>query len=121
MLIQTLDANSIVGFCMQEFKALFCQHFNCPASSYEDRAFKELLYRHARPVALCLRRIRPSFFDEDFKFIRYLAEVTDLREARATAADFQDANAAKRSFWRTRFRLRVSGLKASRLAERLFS
>lgn len=106
---------------MQEFRQLFCQHFKCPASSYEDRAFKELLYRHARPLALCLRKFRPGFFSEDLKFIRYLAEATSLREARAAAADFQDANAARRSFWRTGLRLRVSGLKASRLAGRLFS
>jgi hypothetical protein len=106
---------------MREFKSLFCQHFNCPVSSYEDRAFTELLYRHARPVAPCIRKFRPGFFLEDFKFIRYLADATDLREARAAAADFQDANAAKSNFWRTRLRLRVSGLKASRLAGLLFS
>lgn len=106
---------------MREFKDLFCQHFNCPASSYEDRAFRELLYGHARAVAPCIRKIRPDFFAEDFKFIRYLGEAADLREAWATAADYQDANAAKRNSWRIRLRLRVSGRKASKLASRLFS
>jgi len=106
---------------VQDFKTRFCQHFNCPACSYEDRAFRALLYRHARPVAFCINALRPEFFAEDFKFIRYLADATDLREARAAAADFQDANAARRSFWRGRLRLRVSGLKASRLAVLLFS
>lgn len=106
---------------MPDFRNRFCQHFNCPVSSYEDSAFRVLLYRHARPVAPCIRKLRPDFFAEDFKFIRYLAEAADLREARAAAADFQDANAARRNFWRARLRLRVSGLKASRLAFLLFS
>jgi hypothetical protein len=106
---------------MQEFRSLFCHHFKCPSSSYEDRAFKELLYRHARVVAPLIRTVRPAFFVEDFKFIHYLAEATDLREARSCAAEFQDANAANRKFLRTRMRLRVSGLKASKLADLLFS
>lgn len=106
---------------MRQFKFLFCQRFKCPDPSFEDRAFRELLYSHAKAPALAIRLIRPSFFAEDFKFIRYLGEATDLREAFATAADYQDANAARRNSLRTRLRLRVSGMKASRLAEQLFS
>jgi hypothetical protein len=105
----------------QQFQAVFCQHFNCPLSGYEQRAFRELLYSHARLVAPVLATLRPDFFAEDFRFIRYLGEATDLREAKASAAEFQDSNAARRGFLRTRLRIRVSGWKATQLAHRLFT
>ena len=79
------------------------------------------MYTHAKPLASLVRKLQPAFFNEDFKFIDYLGEATDLREVSAYAADFQDANFARRGFWRTRLRIRVSGRKATRLAQRLFS
>jgi hypothetical protein len=68
-----------------------------------------------------MRRVKPIFFDEDFKFIRYLGEATDVREADASAAYFQDTNFPRPSFWRSRLKIRVSGRKAARLAHELFS
>lgn len=105
----------------QEFRSLFCKRFNCPTSEYEERAFKECLYWHARLLAPVLRRVKPDYFAEDFKFIGYLGEVTGVREAKANAADFQDANLARPSFWRRRLKIRVSGRKATGLAYELFS
>jgi len=63
-----------------------------------------------------LRKLKPDFFAEDFKFIRYLGEAIGSREVKASAADFQDANFARRTFLRTSLRIRVSGRKAARLA-----
>ena len=99
------DANS-TPVAPQEFQSLFCQRFNCPTSEYDERAFRECLYWHARPLAPVLRRVKPDFFAEDFKFIGYLGEATGVREARANAADFQDANLGRRSFWRRRLKIR---------------
>ena len=106
---------------VHEFQALFCKKHNCAFLEYDERAFRELLYWHARALAPVLRRVNPRLFSEDFKFIRYLGETTDLREAKANAADFQDANAARRNLLRTRLRIRVSGGKATRLAYQLFA
>lgn len=105
---------------MQQFQALFCEQFGCLPSEYEERAFRHCLYAHARFLAPSLRGLNPDFFSQDFAFIRYLGEATGMREARAQAADFQDANRAKPSFLRTGLRIRVSGRKAGRLAQRLF-
>ena len=105
----------------REFKVLFCDRFGCPHSEFENRAFKELLYWHAKPLASMIRRFNPGFFDEDFRFIQYLGDASGLREAKANAADFKDSNAARRSFWRTGLRIRVSGMKATKLAHRLFA
>jgi uncharacterized protein YjbI with pentapeptide repeats len=104
----------------QQLRNLFCRQFNCPPSDYEERAFRELLFRHARLVAPVVRKLRPNLFAEDFKFIRYLGEAPDFREAKAHAADFQDANLARKSFWRTTLKIRVSGGKAIKLAQQLF-
>ena len=105
----------------REFKVLFCERFDCPPSEFENRAFRELLYCHAKPLAPVIHKLNPEFFDEDFKFIQYLGDASGLREAKANAADFKDANAARRSFWRTGLKIRVSGMKATKLAHRLFA
>ena len=41
--------------------------------------------------------MNPGFFLEDFKFIRYLGNVVDTRQARADVLDFKDIN---RKRWR---------------------
>ena len=105
----------------QEFQLLVCQWFNCPTSQYEERVFEECLYWHARLLAPVVRRLRPDFFAEDFKFIGYLGTSTGLREVSVDVANFRDANAGEQSFWRSTLRLRVSGRKASRLAQQLFA
>jgi hypothetical protein len=65
--------------------------------------------------------LRRDFFAEDVRFIGYLGEATDLREAKASAAAFQDTNMGRQNCLRTHFKIRVSGWKATRLAHRLFT
>jgi hypothetical protein len=72
-------------------------------------------------LAPVVRRLKPEFFTEDFKFIRYLGESTGVREISADLMNFRDANLGKPSFWRTGLKIRVSGRKANRLAQRLFA
>ncbi len=105
----------------QEFRALFCQAFNCPPSEYEERAFRKCLYWHARLVAPLLRPLSPHFFEEDFKFIRYLGASTGLRDANVDLLNFRDLNLGRPTFWRTSLKLRVSGRKASSLVQRFFA
>lgn len=100
---------------------LVCQRFNCPTSEYEERAFRKCLYWHARLLAPVVRRLKPDFFAEDFKFIRYLGASTGLREVGADLLNFRDANLGKRSIWRTTLKIRASGRKASSLAQQLFA
>jgi hypothetical protein len=101
------------------FRPLFCQRFGCVTAEYEHRSFRELLYGHAKIIAPVLRLLRPDFFVQDFRFIRHLGEATDLRDANASAADFQDST--RRSFWRSRLKIRVSGFKGTELARELFA
>jgi len=105
----------------QQFRALFCQRFNCPPSEYERRAFRKCLYFHAKFLAPLLLVLKPDLFAEDFKFIRYLGASTGLREVGLDLLNFRDANRGKPGFWRTSLNLRVSGRKAGRLARELFA
>ena len=105
----------------QQFQLLVCQRFHCPPSEYEARAFRECLYWHARLLAPVLRRLKPDFFAEDFKFIRYLGASIGLREAGVDLMNFHDVNLGKPSFWRTSLKIRVSGRRAARLARQLFT
>ena len=104
----------------QQFKVLFCERFNCRPAEYAERAFYKCLYGHARPFAGIIRTLRPDFFFEDFKFIGALGAAVDAREASTDAANFHDVNRYGRDFLRRRWKLRVSGGKAMRLARELF-
>ena len=120
-----LHCCSINWYCppvtRQQFQLLFCQRLDCPSSEYEKRAFRKCLYWHARLLAPLVRMVKPDFFAEDFKFIRYLGAATDLREAGVDLLNFRDVNRGQPSFWRTGLKIRVSGRKASRLARELFT
>jgi len=105
----------------QQFRSLFCERFNCPLSEYQERAFWKCLYWHARFLASVIRAVRPGFFTEDFKFIRYLGDSASFHEVMDDRRNFHDANRGNPSFLRMTFRIRVSGRKASGLAGRLFS
>jgi hypothetical protein len=101
------------------FKSFFCERFKCSPEEYEERAFRKFLYWHARFLAPVVRTIKPDFFLEDFKFIRYLGDAMDVRQAKVDVLDFKDSD---RKYWRllhTGLRVRVSHRKARRLAFQL--
>jgi len=110
--------SSVVG---ARFRSLFCERSRCAPGDYEERAFTEFLYPHARLLAPVVRKLRPDFFDEDFQFIRGLASAKNGREANKEAINFQYAERARPSFLRSRLKIRVSGRKAIRSARDLFS
>ena len=101
------------------FKSLFCEQFGCSPAEYEERAFRKILYGHARLLAPVLRTLKPAFFVEDFNFIRYLGDAADFRQAKVDVLDFNDL---QRKHWRLlhgSLRIRVSGRRARRLAFQL--
>lgn len=102
-------------------QSLFCERFACSEEEYEERAFKQCLFWHARLLAPALRLLLPHAFEYDLKFIRFLGAATDWQEAKTDVNNFHVLNDGKPSFWRETLRLRVSGRKASRLAHGLFS
>jgi hypothetical protein len=105
----------------RSFKQAFCERFGCRPEAYQGRAFRLLLYRRAKLIGPVIKLLAPGFFAEDLRFITELGEAVDLREAKVSAASFQDANAACGGFLRRRFRLRVSGFKATELAREFLS
>jgi hypothetical protein len=105
----------------QPFQSLYCERFNCPPSEYEERVFKSCLYWHAKLLAPLILRLKPHFFELDFKFIRQLGKSAGFREILEDRNNFRHANNANHSFWRITCRMRVSGPKATRLARELFS
>jgi hypothetical protein len=101
------------------FKSVFCERFGCSPEDYEERAFREFLYWHARFFAPVIRSIKPNFFLKDFEFIRYLGNAVDVRQARVDALDFKDLGRQNWRLLHTGLRIRVSHRKARRLAFQL--
>src|SRR5262245_32897651 len=103
------------------FKIRFCERFKCSPAEYEQRAFRKLLYPHAKLIASLIRLVSPGFFAEDFKFIRFLGDASGFRDASVDVLNFGDVNLGNPKLLRTGLKLRISGRKATRLAKILFS
>jgi hypothetical protein len=102
------------------FKSLFCEKFGCTPEEYEECAFRKCLFWHARLLAPVARIFKADFFLDDFKFIRYLGDSEGLREVATDMLEFNDFNKGQWRFLRTGLKIRVSGRKAQRLANKLF-
>ena len=105
---------------LKRFDIMFCQAFGCDISEFYERAFWRLLYSHAKLPALLIRKVHPTFFKADVEFLEDLGRSTDMREANMSAVRFQGINAWSGSLLRNGLKVRVSGRKATDLAQRLF-
>jgi hypothetical protein len=104
----------------RDLKALFCERFRCPPSEYEKRALRKCLYLHARIVAPLLRLLNPGCFERDLVFIDYFGKAKNREEVITEVAASRYQDATKPRFTRNTLRLRVSGRKATKLADKLF-
>ena len=104
----------------RDLKSFFCEHFKCPFSEFEDRAFRKCLYFHARLLAPFLLRLNPGCFDRDRVFIRYFGDAKNWEDVATEIIALHDQDRLKPRFMRTALRLRVSGRKANKLAAKLF-
>jgi len=102
------------------FKLRFCERYRCSEAHFERCAFKKLLYPRAKLIAPLLLLVAPKLFAVDLEFIRNLAEAADSETAANHAVGFQYVNHHRRSLLRTKLRLRVSGQRATKLADELF-
>ena len=91
----------------------------CARADYQERAFGELFYAHAKWIAVVIRRCNRGAFTEDIQFIRNIGQTTDLPQALALVASFQNANRGRRTV-RTLLKFRVLGFKTSLLARSVF-
>ena len=105
----------------RDLKSLFCERFKCPPSEYERLALRECLYVHARIIAPLLCWLNPRFFERDRVFIEEFGKAENwlVMMEEVAAFRYQDAFDEPR-FTRKTLRLRVSGQKATMLADKLF-
>jgi len=104
----------------RDFESLFCEHYHCPPSEFEERAFRACLYWRARILAPVIRRIWPGYFGPDIALIGYLAKTPGRRDAINELAAFMESNNARGGFARKFLRIRISSHKTGRLIGRLF-
>ena len=105
----------------RDLKALFCERFKCPPSEFEERALRHCLYPHAGMIAPLLRLLKPGFFERDRAFIEEFGRAQNWPAMMEEIAAFRYQDAFEQLFTRKKLRLRVSGRKASQLADKLFS
>ena len=103
------------------FKSSFCERFGCAPEDYQERAFREFLFWHARFLAPLIRAIKPDFFGEDFEFIRCLGDAVDARQAKVDVLDFKDLSFKRWRLLHSGLKIRVSHRKARRIAFQLLA
>jgi hypothetical protein len=104
----------------RDLRSLFCEHYSCPLSEFEKRAFRKCLYLHARMIAPLLRWLKSDCFEPDLLFAHYFGNAKDRQEATAEVAALRYQDHLQPRFARSALRLRISGRKASKLAVKLF-
>lgn len=103
----------------KSFQALYCSHFGSEASHFEADVFWKCVFRHAWLPARAIHRLCPSFFHEDFGFLRDLATAKCRGEVLTELNRFYGRNVRDRSFFRKRLLLRVSGKRILALYRQL--
>jgi hypothetical protein len=102
------------------FRALFCDKFQCSPQEYEQQMFSRCLHRHTFPVTRFLSKMNPDFFREDTGLIQDLATAGSHGEVLTELNRFYGRNVRDRNWLRKRFSLRISGKRVLRLSRKLF-
>lgn len=102
-----------------DLKSLFCERFKCPPSEYEKRALWKCLYLHARIISPLLRLLNPGGFERDRLFIDDFGKAENWQAAMEEITALHHLDAFKPQLMRKTLRLRVSGRKAGKLADKL--
>jgi hypothetical protein len=104
----------------KSFQTLYCEHYQCSAQEFEQRVFRECLYRHALPLAPLFASLDPCFFLEDLSFIRDVGHAASRSEVISELNRFFGRNMRERNWFRKALGIRVSGKRVLRLYRALF-
>jgi hypothetical protein len=102
------------------FRALFCEHFECPAKNFEKQLFRTCLHRHAIPFRRLAAKLDPDFFREDLGLIADLATAASHEEVISELNRFYGRNVRDRNWFRRSFSIRISGKRVLKISRRLF-
>lgn len=102
------------------FKEAFCERYRCSQDEYLRRAFRKCLYRRAVPFAPIIMALSPAFFQVDMDVIERIGSARNWRELHAELKAYSINSRLRTRPLRSQFRLRVSGNRICKLAERLF-
>jgi hypothetical protein len=119
LVINRIEAESR-GAQVVPFRDAFCALRGCPPDAYEEEMFRASLYPHARLFAGMIRRLRPTFFREDFDIVRELAWVNSPAIFQSEVNRFHGRNVRCRNLLRTALLIRISGKRLMRWKDRAF-
>jgi hypothetical protein len=101
-----------------DLRTAFCAQTRCAASAFERTFFWRGLYRHAVPLAFCLRILAPRFFREDEEFIRWIGRDGSLTEVEADIERFRYSNRVRPHWLRTGLRIHLDPVRIWAWAQR---
>lgn len=111
--------NGEVPSSSKEFRNAFCERFNCRRPEFEGKVFWRCLYPHAVPIAKLIMLVDSDYFQEDFEAIRHLGNASTVADVLAEVNSLHDNYRAHSKFFREVLRIRISGKRLLRLAQKL--
>jgi hypothetical protein len=101
------------------FKTAFCARFEYQQEHFEKRVFWDSMHPEIKILAFLISCLRPSFFRSDLDCIRSIATAETKDEVRAIVRSLRFDPNFNRGFFRGFLRVRVSGRRLTRLANKV--
>jgi len=104
----------------QTFADLVCSQMEWPPEAYAQNVFRICLYAHAIIPARIIERVKPSFFEPDFRVIERVGKATTPFEFDKALQEFHAFNVRHPASLRCRWGIRVSGRKVGKFHSDIF-
>jgi hypothetical protein len=101
------------------FKTAFCARFEYQQEHFEQRVFWDAVHPEIKIVAFLISFFRPSFFRSDLDCIRSIATAETKQEVHVIVSSLRFDPNFNRGFFRGFLRVRVSGRRLTRLANKV--
>ena len=91
------------------FRESYLERFQCDSDKFEEDLLRRALHRRSLPLAWFVRTRMPSFFELEFRTIRYLGSACSSQEFSAELDDYRSECRKRGGVLRRIFALRLSG------------
>jgi hypothetical protein len=99
----------------EDFKTLFCRHYDVKPENFAREMLKLTVYAHARWTIWIFSYLSGDYLEADYDFIDNVSRIRKFREYEQTVVEFFDHPMNQNNLFRQWFLIRVSSSRLRRL------
>ncbi len=99
----------------EDFKTLFCRHYDVKPEDFAREVLKLSVYTHARWTIWIFSNLSEHYLKADYDFIDSVSRIRKFREYEQTVVEFFDHPMNQNNLFRQWFLIRVSSARLRRL------